>query len=113
MAKKIVENVNGVKVGDVFYTSFGYNMSLVNFYLVVDTTRTCARLKRLAVEVVDGDLSEGHIVPTLDKFVDDEDIVLKNTRKDDMGKDPYIVNLDYKHCGFLWDGKPKYVNHWD
>ena len=62
------ENVYGVKAGDVFVESWGYDQTNVDFYQVVKTTAKSVEIKPIAGKHV-GDGHQTRLVPDLDNFV--------------------------------------------
>lgn len=104
-----------VSVGDIFYDSWGYSMTIIDFYKVVRVTKSSVWVVGLASkETPDGYLSgtsmpsdiedsrngvmrirDGYITGTMHNLYD---INFDSTRKVHLSK---------------WDGRPKYYNHCD
>lgn len=86
-----LENINDlIQVGDIFYSSWGYEQTNVDFYQVVDVSqRGTVSLKEIGAETVEG--SEGrdcaNVRPVKDKFVNDEIIKKRATFS---GKNVYL-----------------------
>lgn len=80
-----------VHVGDVFVSSWGYSMTLVDFYQVTKVSKTgkSVNVRKLAHKVVDGVISSpqgGRVAPVKDCFVGEE---LRNKRvRGDFGANP-------------------------
>lgn len=80
-----------VHVGDIFVSSWGYSMTLVDFYQVTKVSKTgkSVNVRKLAYKVVDGATCSpqgGRVVPVKDCFVGEE---LKNKRiRGDYGMKP-------------------------
>ena len=64
-----------IRVGDVFYASWGYDQTNVDFYQVVGVTASgkSVRLRKIAAERVgEGGGPSEHVRPAIDQFVDDK-----------------------------------------
>ena len=48
----IFPNGNVVRVGDIFYTSWGYDQTNVNFYEVAEVTAKCFRVREIGSKVI-------------------------------------------------------------
>lgn len=110
-----------LKVGDVFYTSWGYDQTNIDFIKVVKISPTGKTVKAVLI---------GQKIDKLHKFMA-EDVVadpdrevsepfqLKVSVKESgeitlHGSYVYIANSDHKHFGYFWryDGKPLYQSHY-
>ena len=97
-----------VKVGDIFYNSWGYDQTNIDWYQVVEvspTGKTC-KVRRIAGDIKGGagNSMAGYTTPVKNKFSGPP--IQKKIRV--SGKE---VNLPFKH-GWTpkWDGKPQYVS---
>ena len=100
------------KVGDILYSSWGYSMTLVDFYKVIKVSPSgkSVTLQKLESEVVSGDSMTGYKMPT--QYVDRRERPIKNKRvKPD--NDRYSVKLNSSANAYKWDGKKKYFNTLD
>ena len=72
----------GVEVGDILVCSWGYSMTLVDFYQVVGTKgKYTVELRKIASEVTKGDAGySGNCIGVKDAFVDDK-ILTKQCRE--------------------------------
>ena len=89
--KKIEEVSNSINVGDIFYTSFGYSMTLVDFYQVTEkVSKSTVKIRKIK-GISDNDF-QGQIRPSVNDFISEERSVRIN---------PYgLSNLDgYGHTG--------------
>lgn len=74
-------NKYGVKVGDVFYASWGYDETHVNFYQVVRVTTAAAEVVPVVSEAVERNGCYGdQVVPT--NLVKDWDVLIRVSRED-------------------------------
>lgn len=108
-----VINAHGVKIGDIFFTSFGYDMTLVDFYQVVKIMPKSVSVKRINSEVVDGDCFTGKCKPIKDNFTND-DVYTTRTDFSWNGKEKILKNADgRKHIGYEWQNNSVCFNHMD
>lgn len=96
-----------VEVGDILYTSWGYDMTIVDFYRVTERKKASIRLEALAYKAVSGEPGNNKIVP-IDKVVPDEKVDGKLFRLTKYG----VCQID-GHTARYWNGKPKYYNTYD
>ena len=61
-------NDTDIHVDDIVYTSWGYSMTLVDFYKVISVGPKSIRIRELESKVVSGDGMVGNIAPIEDKF---------------------------------------------
>lgn len=108
-----VVNAHGIKVGDIFYTSFGYDMTLVNFYQVVRVMPKSVVVKKINSEVVDGNSFTGKCRPIKNDFTN-SDVYTTRTDFSWNGKERILKNADgRKNRGYEWLGNPVYFNIMD
>jgi hypothetical protein len=101
------------KIGDILYSSWGYNMTIVDFYkvLAVSPSGKSITLQRLQSDVVDGDAGySGHVMPS--RHEDRREKPIKNKRVS-PSRDGYSVKIDSSANAYKWDGKKKYFNRMD
>ncbi|MCE5343276.1 MAG: hypothetical protein LLF96_06785 [Eubacteriales bacterium] len=66
------QNTYGVRVGDLFYASFGYDMTINNFYQVVGLkAKATVTLRRIAADKVTGGGITGDERPIRGHFIGD------------------------------------------
>ena len=96
----------GVKVGDIFVSSWGYDQTNVDCYQVVEvkgkSTVVLREVSYKYVEGTQGSMSSG-VQPVKDAFISDE-LITKRI------KDNYI-SFDFS-LATLWDGKRSYYCSW-
>lgn len=111
---------NPYKVGDIVTTTWGYSMTLVDFYEVIRTTPSKVELRQLKQkEDMTGYLS-GETTPLPGQYEDYDrgpfslrEGQLCKVREDGIILIPdYPGGHDYNHAA-KWSGKPKYFNHCD
>ena len=96
-----------VEVGDILYTSWGYDMTIVDFYRVTERKKASIKLEALAYKAVSGELGNSQIVP-VDKVIPDENVDGKLFRLTKYG----VCQIG-GHTARYWNGKPKYYNTYD
>ena len=75
--KKKEEISNSINVGDIFYTSFGYSMTLVDFYQVTEKVSISTVKVRSIRGISDNDF-QGQIRPSVNDFISEEKSVRIN-----------------------------------
>lgn len=93
------EQVAALKVGDVFYTSWGYDQTNIEYFKIVKISGKRITVKEVYQNTVSTGFDSGNCVPRQDFIKDAKDV---------------IVGI-CKHGGFqieghyakIWDGKPK------
>jgi len=57
-----------LKVGDVLYSSWGYDQTNIDFYEVVDTTDKSVKLWQMAQDTVETGMMSGHTTPVTGEY---------------------------------------------
>jgi hypothetical protein len=94
-----------VKVGDIYYSSWGYEQTNIDFYQVVKVSgKSTVELRQISQETVkDSEYSHGmacEVVAVKDSFLSEETITKR------VGQ--YGINLNSYASASKWDGTPKY-----
>lgn len=101
-----------VKVGDHFKYTFGYDMTIVQFYRVMRRTDKTVWLQEVPREVRDDyGFGNGRAWPAEDAEPKEGAPVFQ-ARLKEWGGEP-MLNVARKGYMRLWDGKPCYYNTWD
>ena len=104
------ESRNGerqLEVGDVLYCSWGYSMSLGDFYRVTKLVgKQSVEVEELSKETVDGDGWSGHHKPVLEG----KGSPVKGSFRVTNGS---TIKVGYSQYARKWDGRPKYFNTMD
>lgn len=101
------------KVGDILYSSWGYSMTIVDFYKVIKVSPSgkSITLQKLEDEVVDGEAGyQGYVMPS--SYEDRREKPIKNKRVS-PSRDGYSVKINQSANAYKWDGKKKYFNRMD
>lgn len=101
--KEIFDNI---KVGNIFECTWGYSMTLVDFYQVVEKKGTATvKLRKLNNKNQTGDGFQGTTIAKKDDFYDDK-ILTKR-----LNKSGHITVQD--HYLYRWNGQPLSYNTLD
>lgn len=105
MKAATLETTHGCLVGDIFYASWGYDQTNVDWYQVVGVTRANIKVKPIGSWIVDG-----RVMPAVDEFLDAEAApVTKRVRTYDHGNGPTkAFTLNSYSSAQGWDGTSKY-----
>lgn len=114
-------NVLGVKVGDFFYASWGYDQTNVDFYKVVGLTAKCVKIVKVGNKTVSTDSYSTKVVPGGDvkgawirvpegwSEYDKDATPPVQTKKVTLGYQgrPRLAWTSYADL-YFWDGTPQY-----
>ena len=97
-----VVNEHGVEVGDIFYTSWGYEQTNVDFFQVTAVTAKMATVRKISEKRDETDWAQGKTLPDKDNFVG------KESRRRTCNKygGLRIINADGSHDAHFHDGAP-------
>ena len=113
VANKTSQFVNfpDVTVGTIFVTTFGYNMTLYEYYEVVKRDEQYVYVKRLEKKVLKQENVGEMLVAPIPGDYNDGTVYKAKL----LGTDtPYIKAPELTgHTASVWDGKPYWENHWD
>ena len=100
--------INPFKVGDIFYDSWGYDQTNIDFFQVVEVKAKSVVIRAITERMVReaGYLCE-YVVAVPDNFIGES--VDRRVMIDRGGK--YYINGD-RGCLFVWDGKEKCQSHY-
>jgi len=98
------EQIDNVKIGDIFHHSWGYDQTNVDYYQVIEKNGRMLTLREVAAVSVgkDGFMCD-HCIAGKDQFKGEPFTKLLQF----SGKTPYITISSYGWCS-LWDGKENY-----
>lgn len=110
-----------IGTGAIFYTSWGYEQTNIEWFEVVKTTAKTVTLRSIAsAKDYKGSMS-GTTTPRPGCFVDDFNLdddenangIRRNVRNfGHGGNDSWGCKIDDLRNAWLWDGKPKYFSEW-
>lgn len=97
------KNPNTLAIGDVLYTSWGYDQTNVDFYQVVDKPSAhFVVIRKIASESVEQNGSSTHVVALKGSFIDQAGKRVK------ASADNSVKISDGRGHAYQWDGQPKY-----
>lgn len=99
--------INPLKVGDIVYSSWGWEQTNVTFYQIVESIgRITVKVRRIAGKVVDqgnNGFMSGSVIARKDEFLGSE---ILTKRVSPLG-DRCCITINSYETAFPWDGKPK------
>lgn len=108
-----MNTITEVKVGDIFHCSWGYDMTINDYYQVVGLTPSgkSVKVRKLNKELVNsGEYFQGREMPIKDNFATDN--ILTKRLSTDYAGNPDIKITSYSWA-ILWNGESNYFNHMD
>lgn len=94
-----------VEVGDILYVSWGYDMTIVDFYRVIERKKASIKLETLAHKFTP---QQDKVIP-IDKVIPNDKVDGKLFR---LSKHYGVCQIN-GHIARYWNGKPKYYNTMD
>jgi hypothetical protein len=94
-------NNHPLKVGDILYSSWGYDQTNIDFYEVLKVTKSMAIIHRIDSRIVRRDIPYDYVVPVPGKLSSRGKPLRKRVRPDGM------VGISSYASASPWDGKPK------
>lgn len=91
-------------VGDVLVSSWGYDQTNIDFYIVLKVTPRTVTLRELNKEVVRRTDSSEHVAPVLGSYASEH--TLKGRRPSACGM--VNVGTNFTQYARKWDGTPRY-----
>lgn len=98
--------VAGLKVGDIFYSSWGYDQTNVDFYQVTGLTPKGVKIRKIGKKVEKSNGPADYVVPIKGSFDPRAKEMTKRVRSG-YG-DKAAITLTSYSSAWLWDGKPVY-----
>ena len=105
----------GIKAGDILSGSWGYSMTIAEFYKVTKIVSPCRiEMVEIGTDLVSADRGGGeNLMPNAEKIIGEP--VIKNVMADRYDQNPnaFYVKLN-DSCNLRpWSGRPVYQNTWD
>ncbi len=109
-ADRLTLQTNKFELGQIICSSFGYDMTIVEYYVVARMTKASVWLRPID-RIVTGDdgKGEGRAMPGTSWQASDDKVFRKRIQRYDGIE---TVSDDIKYYR-IWDGKPQYHNTWD
>lgn len=87
------------KVGDILYSSWGYDQTNIDFYQVIGTTKRTVVIRKIGGKTTSSNPPIEHVVADPGNFIDEP---MKKVVNNDA------VRIASYAWAYLWDGTPKY-----
>ena len=94
------------KVGDILYTSWGYEQTNIDFYQVTDVHDGSVTIRKIASRVVSGGRGTDEVVAVPDDFVGPP--MKKRVQKGYRTGEYEVKISEGRGHAWQWDGKPKH-----
>lgn len=89
-------------VGDILYTSWGYDQTTVDYYMITAVSGSSATLQQIGATVIESSHGSDTIAPDASKLIG-KPLTKKRVQRDGSGG--YQIKVDHHHA-WQWDGKP-------
>ena len=103
-----LENIHGVKVGMIFYTTWGYDHTNIDYFEVVKITAKFATVRPIESQRTEDAFLQGTCVPVPGAYVTGSGWVSDSIRTgtDIWSGAPVLKNADgHDHIGYLYQGE--------
>ena len=116
-----MNKAHAIELGAIFYTSWGYEQTNIEWFEVVKTTAKTVTLRRIAGAREYCGAMDGYTKPCPGSYVDDfkfdDDENANGIRRivKNYGwgnEDSWSCKIDEVRHAHLWDGKPKHFSEW-
>lgn len=102
--------VNPFKVGDLFYASWGYEQTNINFFQIVGVGPKSVTIQEIAQELVrECAFMSEYVKPAKDSFIGEPSTV--NLRVQSWGE-KNVVYIPHRHGLSVWDRQEVYQSHY-
>jgi len=91
------------KVGDILYSTWGYEQTNVDFYQVLSVTNSTIKIQPIRSHLVESFTGYNHVAPIPNSTFG----TIKNKKPNRTGENVY-VKIDSFSVATLWDGSPKH-----
>lgn len=113
--KKTAVNIAGFVVGDILYSSWGYDQTNIDFYQVIKVTEKTITVKEISYNLEQAESMSGYKKPIKNSFVDDLEYTRKviTTDKNPISKAQYFIRLNKsEYCHIIEPGKKYFFSEW-
>lgn len=114
-SEKVAVNLAGFIVGDILYSSWGYDQTNIDFYQVVKVTEKTITVKEISYKSEYDSSMSGYKVPVKNAFIDGIEYSRKviTTDKNPISKAQYFIKVnksEYRHI--IEPGKKYFFSEW-
>lgn len=104
---KEVPQSNPVKVNDIFYSSWGYDQTNIDFYMVVEVTKSSVKVVSIGEDRTYTGPMQGNCVPNLNN----KGTKIITKRINVVNNKPSFKIASYAHA-YPWNGQPMNFTEW-
>ena len=105
----------GIKAGDIFYSSWGYDQTNVDYYQVIGVTPSgkSVRIRRIGQEIIEHGRGVDRVAPVVDYFVGSLETVriLDSSWRDDQAPE-WAVKVGYNNYAYVYEGGGNEQTSW-
>lgn len=102
---------HSVKIGDIFYTSWGYDQTNIDFYQVTGVSGSMVTVHQIAGSITGYDSSmSGDKVAAPGEFLERAEPIRKRVQDGGSGE-PFLKISSFEYA-YPWDGRPKSWSSW-
>ena len=114
--KPVVKNELGVKVGDIFYASWGYDQTNIDYYQIVGVTEKGCYIRPIGAKRIHekDEWGSDALMPAKDHFIDGYDPFVKDPKKGAFKRtmrssySGVYLNMSSYANAYKWDGRVNY-----
>jgi len=118
--EKVKSNKYGVNIGDIFYISWGYDQTNVNFFQVIELVgNVSVRIKEISDEHVQSNCNmSGYVKAVKDKFIggifikDKDNGDLKKVQLSSWGDDSVYIKISDYYAHLTSEDKTHFTSSW-
>ncbi len=106
ISKKTTQH--GIKIDDIFYDSWGYDQTNIDFYQVVGITDKSVKLKAIKSQQDEDRANndyQSYRLPLINQFKDTEKPITRRVHKTPYNGRPFCVISRVTGCSYLFEGK--------
>lgn len=106
--KPTEDKLKAIKIGDIYYTSWGWEQTNIDFYQVVEMKSASISLRKISSRMIEQDSwASGKVMPVRDEFVEE-----KFTKRASFELDMPTFNISSFEIAYPWNGKYKMCSWW-
>jgi hypothetical protein len=100
----------GIKAGDIFYSSWGYDQTNVDYYQVIGVTPSgkSVRIRRIGQEIIEHGRGVDRVAPVVDYFVGS----LETVRILDSSWSGWSIKVGYNNYAYVYEGGGNEQTSW-
>ena len=99
----LVKTAAALSVGDILYSSWGYDQTNIDFYEIVSATPKSVQIRPLEDKIVREGRGSDEVVPVPGKYTGPP-----KRKKIKVYNGKPLIDLNSYSSAYLWDGRPKH-----